>query len=311
MVIFEEFSGADPKFIKDMTDIRSSGKVNLTRVNGELKADAKLRMLTLSNQRTVNGHSRKLSNYPNGVSVLVDLVGAAEDIARYDFFVLVPEPPKGQKINPLAKVSDPFNSESYKNRVRWVWSRKQDQIKFDTDVDQYIVDQSYELADEFSSHIQFLGNEAYVKLAKVAVAVAGMLVSTDDSWENIIVKKSHVDWAVNFLRGLYDNETFRLKQYVASERRYATVDDQVVARVQELYQNHATLLEQMEENPDLSNRNLQAISGLEGKDFSKTMNEMAKLMLFQWHGDKVVPSERFRTSMGLINRNVRVKGIGE
>jgi hypothetical protein len=125
------------------------------------------------------------------------------------------------------------------------------------------------------------------------------------------VKKSHVDWAVNFLRGLYDNETFRLKQYVASERRYATVDDQVVARVQELYQNHATLLEQMEENPDLSNRNLQAISGLEGKDFSKTMNEMAKLMLFQWHGDKVVPSERFRTSMGLINRNVRVKGIGE
>jgi DNA primase len=311
MVIFEEFSGADPKFIKDMTDIRSSGKVNLTRVNGELKADAKLRMLTLSNQRTVNGHSRKLSNYPNGVSVLVDLVGAAEDIARYDFFVLVPEPPKGQKINPLAKVSDPFNSESYKNRVRWVWSRKQDQIKFDTDVDQYIVDQSYDLADEFSSHIQFLGNEAYVKLAKVAVAVAGMLVSTDDSWENIIVKKSHVDWAVNFLRGLYDNETFRLKQYVASERRYATVDDQVVARVQELYQNHATLLEQMEENPDLSNRNLQAISGLEGKDFSKTMNEMAKLMLFQWHGDKVVPSERFRTSMGLINRNVRVKGIGE
>jgi DNA primase len=311
LVVFEEFSGAHPEFIKSMTDIRSSGQVRLTRVNGDLFLPATLRMLTLSNQRATDGYSKPLNSYPHGVSVLVELVGAAEDIARYDFFVLVPKEKREERVNPLAVVPEPFSTESYKNRVRWVWSRKKDQIKFEDGADQYIVDRAYDLSDEFDSHIQFLGNEAYKKLAKVSVAVAGMLVSTDDDFENLIVKKEHVDWAVRFLISLYDNKVFRLKQYVQEERRYTAIDDEVIARVQDLFRRNSTLLLQMETTSLMPTRNLQAISGLDQKEFATVMNEMAQLMLFQWQGDKVVPSQRFRDAMDKINRSVRVKRIGE
>lgn len=309
LVVFEEFSGADPNFIKAITDIRSSGMVRLTRVNGELVLPATLRMLTISNQKTVHeGFSKPLRNYPNGVSVLVELIGASEDIARYDFFVLAGEPDEYE--DPLAFVDEPFATESYQNRVRWVWSRTKEQVKFAEGVERYIVDRASALNKEYKSHIKFFGSEAYKKLARISVATASCLVSTDETFENIIITKEHVDWAAAFLVSLYDNDLFRLRQFVEEQNRYTEIDEECVHGVQLLFNNNATLLTQMEMTPSMSSRNLQAISGLESKDFTVVMNDMAKMYLFQWQGDKIVPSARFRKAMSKINRATEVKKIG-
>ncbi|HLO12785.1 MAG TPA: hypothetical protein VK190_11285, partial [Pseudoneobacillus sp.] len=216
-----------------------------------------------------------------------------------------------EKNSPLDDVSEPYEVIAYRNRVRWVWSRTSDQIKFADGVQKYIVDKSDELNEEFETHIQFFGNEAWKKLAKVAVAVAGCTASMDETGEYLIVHKEHVKWAIDFMVNCYDNDLFRLKQYVVEQRRYAKTDNDCTYRVQELYAKHTTLLSQMEMISTMSQRNLQAISGMDNKEFSVVMNEMAGLMLFQWAGDKIIPSERFRASMRAINRDTHVKRIGE
>ena len=311
-IILEEFSGAKPDFIKSMTDIRSSNQVRLVRVNGELRVPAMVRMLTLSNQRSMrDGQTRPLSSYPNGLEVLLELVGASEDIARYDFFLLVGEP--DEYINPFEarKYGEPYPESNYRNRIRWVWSRKPEQIVFENDSDMYLWEKAQGLNKEFNTHIKIFGSEADKKLARIAVACAGCCVSTDETFENIVVTKEHVDWAVEFLISLYDNELFRLREYVQEQRKYTEIDDDTVELTQQLYNQHTTLLTHLETSSGTTRNNLQAVSGLDSKDFSTVMNRLTALMLVQWSGDRVTPSVRFRKAMKQINRNTRLREVGE
>jgi 5S rRNA maturation endonuclease (ribonuclease M5) len=311
-IILEEFSGAKQDFIKSMTDIRSSNQVRLVRVNGELKIPAMVRMLTLSNQRSMkDGQTKPLYAYSNGIDVLLELVGASEDIARYDFFLLVGEP--DEYINPFKnrRQTVPYDEQSYKDRVRWVWSRKPEQIIFADGSDEYIWDEAQKLNEKFNCHIKLFGSEADKKLARLAVAVAGCCVSTDDSFDNIIVTKEHVDWSVNFLDKLYDNQLFRLKEFVDEQKKYTEIDDSVIKMTQDIYTQHTTLLIQLEMCSGTTRANLQAVAGLDNKDFSMIMNRLTSLMLVQWKGDRIIPSVRFRRAMKKIDRRVKLLGKGE
>ena len=311
-VILEEFSGAKPDFVKSMTDIRSSNQVRLARVNGELKVPAMVRMLTLSNQRSMkDGQTKPLFSYPNGIDVLLELVGASEDIARYDFFLLVGEP--DEYINPFEfdDLGEPYSEQAYKDRVRWVWSRRPEQILFKDGADKYIWNEAQKLNEAFNCHIKLFGSEADKKLARVAVACAGCCASTDETFENIVVTKAHVDWAVTFLNSLYDNELFRLKEFVDEQRRYTEIDDTIIQVTQDLYIQHATLLTQLEMTSGTNRNSLQAVSGLDNKDFSMVMNRLTSLLLVQWKGDRIVPSVRFRRAMKEIDRKSILKGVGE
>ena len=311
-IILEEFSGASSDFIKSMTDIRSSNQVRLVRVNGELRVPAMVRMLTLSNQRSMrDGQTRPLSSYPNGLEVLLELVGASEDIARYDFFLMVGEP--DEYVNPFEArmYGEPYPESNYRNRIRWVWSRKPEQIVFDDNADMYLWDKAQELNKDFNTHIKIFGSEADKKLARIAVACAGCCVSTDETFENIVVTQEHVDWAVTFLRNLYDNDLFRLREYVQEQRKYTEVDDQIIELTQQLYNQHTTLLTHLETTSGTTRNNLQAVSGLDNKDFSAVMNRLTALMLVQWSGDRVTPSVRFRKAMKNIQRNTRLREVGE
>ena len=294
-VIMEEFSGGN-QFISDLTEIRSSNRVRLTRVNGTLDVPAMVRMLSISNPATHNKTSLSLRQYSSGVQVILDLIGASEDIARYDFFLLVDE--KVEFISPLDMFDlDPFPQESYKQRIRWVWSRTVDQVSLDRPVAEYIVSESQRLNALYDSHIKLFGPEAWKKISRIAIAVAGLVVSTDETFENLIVKKEHVDFAVQFLIDCYDNELFRLKEYVEEEKRYNVCREVDVEALQGLFNNHAVLLSQLEMSTETNFRQLQSMSGLDMKEFSQVMNALARSYFFKRNGESIIPAQKFREAM--------------
>lgn len=295
-VIMEEFSGGGREFISRLTEIRSSNRVRITRVNSTLDVPAMVRMLSISNPATNGGISLSLNQYPSGIKVLLDLIGASEDIARYDFFLLVDEPK--DYISPLDMFDlEPFEQDAYRQRIRWVWSRTADQVTLDRPVAEYIVKKSTELNKAYDSHIKLFGAEAWKKVSRVAIAVAGMLVSTDDEFEKIIVTNEHVDFAVNFLISLYDNEVFKLREYVEGERRYSGCDEKDIKALQEVYNGNPTVLTQMERETELSQRQLQAVSGMEPKAFNTLTNILARGNFFKWSGEKIIPTQKFRLAM--------------
>lgn len=310
LIIFEEFGKCNTNIVKELTDVRSSNEVRITRVSGTLALPAMVRMISLSNVRANAGEIKSIASYPNGLSIITELVGTAEDIARYDLLVVLSD--KGTKeINPLWTPDTPFDNEVYQTRVRWIWSRKPEQVIISEDVSRYILTKANELNAMYDCHIKVFGTEAWKKLSRLAIAVAGYTVSTDETYTNIIVTKEHVDYAVQFYIALYDNPTFRLREYVASERRYSTIDEAGIQVLTDLYVKAPALLLMLEQEARPSRNTLMAAGGFDVKDYNALMNKLIRGSFVKLTGSDVLPTERFRLGMAQIPRDVTVARIGE
>ena len=310
LVIFEEFGKCNSNIVKELTDIRSSNEVRIARVSGSITLPAMVRMISLSNVKA-NGHDIKpIASYPNGISVIAELVGTAEDIARYDMMLVLSD--KGNMtIDPFWEPMAPFETEAYMDRVRWVWSRGPEQVIISNDVGHYIMNHANELNRVYDSHIKIFGTEAWKKLARLSIAIAGYVVSTDGTYENIIVTEEHVDYAVKVFKEIYDNDTFRLKEYVEHERKYTTIDADGIATLQDLYMTAPGLLLQLEQEAATNRVTLMSAAGLNADQYNAIINRMLRNMFIRMNSMDIRPTERFRKGMASIERTIAVRRIGE
>lgn len=310
LVIFEELAKSSGNIMRELTDIKSSNQVRITRVNGNLNLPAMVRMITLTNVKGGSEGIRSITSYPNGIEILIDLIGTPEDIARFDL-MLVFGARGNRNVDPYWTPEEPFKEQVYKDRVRWVWSRDAEHVIIPKEVGIYVMEQCNKLNELYDSYIKIFGTEAWKKVTRLAIAVAGYLVSTDDSFENIIVEKEHVDFAIQFLINLYDNETFRLKEYVEQERKYNSIDSTGIDLLQEIYIGTPSLLLHLSQNSVSNRNNLMGATGLKPDDFNAVMNRMVRGLFVRYQGYDIVPTERFRLGMNRINRNTTVTRVGE
>lgn len=310
LVIFEEFGKSNNSVITELTDIRSSNEVRITRVAGTITLPAMVRMITLTNPKNKNGNIQSIASYPNGISVLTDLVAAAEDIARYDMIVILPDRGTAQ-IDPTWIPEEPLQEQVYKDKIRWIWSRKPEQIVISNDVELYIIETANKLNKDYECHIKIFGTEAWKKLSRLAIAVAGYVCSTDESYENIIVKKEHVDYARDYLIKLYDNPTFGLKRYINFERQYTDIDDEGIAALQDMYNKEPMLILQLEQCSATTKNILSAATGMEQKDLNVALGRLTKLRFIKLAGFDIQPTERFRKGLSEIERNTYAPRLGE
>lgn len=305
LIVFEELVKSKTDILKELTDIRTSHIVRIARVNGTIEFPAKVRKITLTNTKASGSTPKPISSYPNGIEIIIDLVGTAEDIARFDMMAVLAY--KADKpIDPFYEPPTPYSDEAYQTRVRWVWSRKPENVQIPQDIYQYTVQVCNQLNQEFDSYIKIFGIEAWKKVLKVAIAIACSLVSTDETFENVIVKKEHIDIAVKFLRSLYDNPTFRFKEYVEEEKRYRTIDSESVELLQELYQKNPTLLLELEKTSSTSNKNLQIMCG-DKEEFNSMLHVLVANRFIRLDQSEIYPTERFRKGMAKINRTLGIK----
>lgn len=310
LIIFEELAKSNSNILKELTDIKSSNQVRITRVSGSITLPALVRMITLTNTRSSSDSIRSIASYPNGIEIVTDLIGTPEDIARFDLMLVLGG--RGSSfIDPLWQPALPLSQHVYKTRIRWVWSRTPEQILIDKDVAEYIIEQSNILNSRYDSYIKIFGTEAWKKITRLAISTAGYLVSTDSSYQNIIVKKEHVDYAVQFLIELYDNETFRLKEYVDRERSYNEIDDDGIKLLQDLYTSAPSLLLTLTQNSISNRQSLIGSTGLDNDSFNKVMNQLIRALFVKYQGYDIIPTERFRLGMQKINKKIRVTKVGE
>lgn len=310
LIIFEEFGKSNANITKELTDIRSSNEVRITRVAGTITMPANVRMITLTNVKATDGTIKPIASYPNGIEIVTELIGTAEDIARYDLLVVLSDRGNTQ-VNPFWEPETPMSKEAYQARVRWVWSRTPEQVLISRDVGMYLIEQANRLNQIYDCHIKIFGTEAWKKLARLAIAVAGYLVSTDDTYNNIVVTREHVDFAVNYFIRLYDNPTFKLKEYVQHEKQYTTIDEDGVANLQDIYNKTPSLVLQLEQVSSCSKQMLSAATGLSQDELNKALNRLSKGLFIRFNNHNIYPTERFRLGLSQLNRNIHVERIGE
>lgn len=299
LIVMEEFSGAPMDFIKTLTEIRSSNMVKIYRVAGDIQAPCKLRMITLSNP--VEGMD--LSAYPNGIEPLFELIKAPEDIARYDAFILFPRVEKlsnrfTTKINEQFKI----NSKHYQIKSKWIKSLKANNVVISDELGSYIFERGIELNNMFECRFTVFGSETDKKIARFSSALACMLCSTDD-YENIIVKKEHVDYIVEFLKRVYDNNVFRLREYATEEKSYKTVIEQDTKTLESIYPKNVTLIDFLANSSKVNRNELVVVSGLSKDDFSKIFNLLVARKFVKLNKDMIIPTIKFRNTYRIMNKS--------
>lgn len=309
LIVFEELAKCNSQMLKELTDVKSSGRARITRVNGALDLPASVRMISLTNPRASHtGISRPITSYPNGIEILTDLIGTAEDIARFDLMLV--QAFRGGSMQNSWQLPETLPLEVYRTRIRWIWSRKAHNIKFMNDTENYIVEECNKLNEEYDSHIKIFGTEAWKKVSRLAIAVAGITVSTDSTYENILVTHEHVDYAINFFKRVYDNDTFRLKEYVEMERRFEEEDEDGVHALQNMYLTFPALLLQLENSSNATRAELMAATGLNQDQFSSQLNLLIQQSCIRFQGQLIIPTLRFRKCMRKVNRSATLKRLG-
>ena len=310
LVVFEELGKCAANVLAELTDIRSSNEVRIARVSGTLVLPAWVRMITLTNTKHVNNQIKPIASYPNGISIVTELVPTAEDIARYDLIVVLGD--RGDSnINPLWQPEPPFDTAAYRTRIRWVWSRTPDQIIISDAVKQRIIQEANELNREYECHIKIFGTEAWKKITRLAIAIAGYTVSTDENYENIVVTGSCVTAAVKFLKAIYDNPVFKLKEYVKHERQYSTTDEDAAYLLQDIWNKTPGIVQQLEQYASVTKNMLNATTGLGNDELNRTLNRLTKGLFIRVSNFEIVPTERFRLTLANINRNTHISPVGE
>lgn len=220
-LILEEFQTANPKIISYLRNYRTSKQVSINRIQGEMVCPANVRSLIISN---AFGGRRVESFTRGGVEIIQSLITDPPDVGRFDFILVI----GNQKIKDEDDndgVLEPFYDEDYQNRVKWVWSRKPENIIFSNDFELKIKEKWRYIEKRYNTEVldpEFLifGKHIQPKLRKIAIAFACILVSTND-FHNVLVNEEHLELAVWYLESIYDSEEFALLKEIERNTEYS------------------------------------------------------------------------------------------
>lgn len=304
LVIMEEFSGAPVEFIKTLTEIRSSSMVKIYRVAGDVQAPCKVRLITISNP--INDC---LATYPNGIEPLRELITAPEDIARYDAFIIVPQitelkNPSTIKINNSLKI----DSVHYKNKSKWIKSLSAENIVIEDGLCNYIFEKAVELNNIFESSFTVFSSETDKKIARMASSLACMLCCTDD-YKKVYVKKEHIDYVIDFIKSLYDNNVFRLREFANEEKSYKVVVERDTNELQNIYPKNVTFIDFLANVSKVNRNELQTVSGLSKDEFNKIFNLLVSRKFIKLTKDLVTPTVKFRNTYRIIDKSFNLSDV--
>ena len=140
--------------------------------------------------------------------------------------------------------------------------------------------------------------------------MAGYVVSTED-YENIVVKREHVDYAVEYFIRIYDNPVFKLREYVDHERKYSTTDADAVALLQDIYTQAPGVILHLEQEHKTSKAMLSAASGLQNDRVNQVVNQLIQGMFVKLAANDIIPTERFRLTTPSLNRRTVIRRVGD
>jgi len=241
----------------------------------------------------------------------MELIKSAEDVSRYDGFLLMSKP--SNRVNPFSLKLEgvPIPPESYQHKINWAYTRKPADVVFSEGVESYVWDKAQILNDKFECNFPMFGVTTSLKLARFSVAMASLVMSTDPTYTKVVVTKEIVDYVVKFFDSIYDNPVFKLKEYKQEYDSYNRVSDAEMIEFQDLYSHNATLFDFLNNQSYTSRMNLQLISGLDSQRFSPVFNRMIAGRWAKLSGDTVFPTEKFRLGISRIGKQFLTQDRGQ
>ena len=189
LIVLDEAQGLSPEDIGKLSDARSAGIIKVTQA-ANLETVARVRLIWLANPR---------SDSQRGITALTKMMGKTEDLARIDLPLYLVDTmsvdEEYRRDNPPTN-ENPLKQHLMLALVDWAWSRKDEDVIFRQQTVALINERGDELAMKYKSKVPLMPkNEARVRVARLAAAVAARLFSTDTQGRQVIVLPKHVNAA--------------------------------------------------------------------------------------------------------------------
>ena len=222
LLIIDEFSGVSEEDIAKMSDIRSTGIAEITKIRTE-RASARTRLIMMSNTRD----GQPLGAYNTGVEAIRSVFSHAEDVRRLEFAVCVAtgEVSTSELNRERDSVAHIYIAETCRNLILWAWSRTPEDVRFAENVEEKILWESVLLSEKYSAGIPLVEPaDMRLKLARMSVACACRCFSSDKEGK-VIVLLEHVDFVVDFLKQCYDSPYMSYDAYSERADRESVFSD--------------------------------------------------------------------------------------
>lgn len=231
LLAVDELSGMSTDDLARMSDVRSSG---VAKANGVVTGEtlARTRLIFISNPRS----GRQLKAEPYGVSAILRLFGASEDVRRLDFAVGVSSGEVSTELVNKAVTSMPevphiYTSELCMSRVLWAWSRRSDNVHFTDSATEKILEYANLMGKKYSSRIPLVeAADQRLKLARLAVSTACCMFSTETG-EEVIVKPEHIEFVYKYLNKVYDSRALNYDKFSIEDFESNDTTDDAIARL--------------------------------------------------------------------------------
>lgn len=220
LLAIDEFSGLSEGDWEQMTEARETGVLRIHRIV-KTETNARTRLVLMTNPR----YGKQLGEYSYGVESLKQLFREAADIRRLDLAVFLKSGDVPQSVL-NAKFKRPsvqlVKRDVLKASVLWAWSRTEDQITITEPAMDRILEQATRMGEKYGSAVDVPLLEPATlrkKLARMSIALAALVHSTDAEHEKIIVLPAHVDFVCEFLDTIYSYKNCRLDRYAELARQ--------------------------------------------------------------------------------------------
>lgn len=224
LVAIDETSAIPLEDMAKFSRVRSEGVAEVSKIVRE-STRANTRLLWLSNPRS----GRPIMTYNAGVESIKELIGANEDISRFDFALTVATNEVPSDVINNAIPDDLSDGNKYPRElcralILWAWSRQKDQVQFTPNATREVLQQAIQFGSTFSPNIPLVQAENIrVKIAKIAAAVAARVFSCDETADTLIVTEDHVKAACAFLRSTYAKPSMAYDVYSQAANTTSTI----------------------------------------------------------------------------------------
>jgi hypothetical protein len=231
----DEFSAMDADTFGTLTEARTSG---VLKVHGMVNTEtnARVRLVLLTNPAKPR---RSLAEFTYPVESIKYLLPESSDIRRLDLAIFLAEgdvspdvlhrPHKPSEVQLLP-------SELLRNSILWMWSRTEHDIVITPEAKQAIFAEAKMLSKKYgaSRDIPLLApSDLDKKLARVSIALAGLLHSTDETHEKVIVKPEHVHYIAEWIDLLYSLPNCQFDAYNVVAQKESELSDEEAQEIWE------------------------------------------------------------------------------
>jgi hypothetical protein len=227
LVVLEEIKGAPVEVLNKLTDMRSSGRAEIHKIE-KRATNARTRLIMTANPRS----DMPLRSYNYGVQAVKELMGSLEDVRRFDAVIaLSADDISARDLNHFSthrpRIKQVYTADVCKALILWGWSRTESQIVFEPEATAEVFQAATRLAERYVEDIPIVdrGSQRF-KVARLAAALAVRTFShADGDYSTVVVRKCHVEYLEKYLQKIYDADALGYYSFSNSKKKYSDLKE--------------------------------------------------------------------------------------